>query len=84
MPASQRAAIDAFCLEVDRAPEDLETEMRADAAYFVNKIIDTAKSEIEIGSPVALRRAVDRLEAILVAESFNDGLAEHYAKACYD
>lgn len=88
MPAPQRAAIDAFCLLVDEPPDDLEAETLADSAYFADKLAVTARSEVDsgeadVGSTASLRKAIDKLQAILGTESFSSDLAEHYAKACY-
>lgn len=88
MPSSQRAAIHAFCLVVDRKPERLEAEALSNRARLADEIVVTAESEVdygnaELGSMPSLRRSIAKLQTILGLESVVPDLSEDYARACY-
>ncbi len=84
MPPAQRAAIDAFCILVNREPESLETGKLADPRDFASKLTAIAIAEAdEDFSAAPLRRSIDKLRSILGQEPFDRDLARRYARTCY-
>lgn len=82
-PASQRAALDAFCLVVNEVRSSSESERLSDPAYFSKHVTTAARSGAEAASMSSVRRAVDKLQTVIEPESLDSPLVKSYAKACY-
>jgi hypothetical protein len=82
-PPSQKAALDAFCVVVNKVRTGAEGKRLSDPAYFSSQVMAAAKPEAE-GAPMAsIGRAVARLEAVVEPRSLTPELVKSYAKACY-
>ena len=92
MPASQRAAIDAFCFVAERIPEDFETDGFDQVGYLLPRVIARARVEFDYGDPkeidsrdmASVRRAVRKLRSIVDFEEIDSELAARYVNACYN
>ncbi len=82
-PASQRAALDAFCVIVNEVQTRLESERLSDPAYFSKRVVKAARPEAEEASMTSVRRAVRKLQTVIAPESLSPSLVKSYAKACY-
>jgi len=85
-PATQRAAVHAFCFIADELVKDAATEELEDpplTQMVRRKAEADLKSERDIVAPVPARRAIGKLSAILGLESLDRDQAENYVRACY-
>jgi hypothetical protein len=82
-PASQRAALDGFCLVVNQVRDDSDAERLSDPAVLIDRTVQAAKPEAEGASPASIRRAVRQLETIVEAESLTPAVVDGYANGCY-
>ncbi|HET8862018.1 MAG TPA: hypothetical protein VFM94_02075 [Solirubrobacterales bacterium] len=85
-PATQRAAVHAFCFIADRLFEDPAGEELEDpplTRMITRKAEADLKSERDIVAPRPARRAIGKLRAILGLESLDRDQAEDYVRACY-
>ena len=82
-PASQRAALDGFCIVVNEARTGAESDRLGDPAYFSKRVAAAARPEAEGASMTSIRRAVDKLRTVIEPESLSPPLVKSYAKACY-
>jgi hypothetical protein len=85
-PATQRAAVHAFCFIADTVSKDPEGESINDSS-LTNEITRKAEADLEsernIVAPHPTRKAIRKLQAVLEMESLGHDLAEHYVRACY-
>jgi hypothetical protein len=85
-PATQRAAVHAFCFVADRLQEDPTAEELEDPLLterITRKAEADLKSERDIVAPRRARRAIGKLHAVLDLESLDRDQAEGYERACY-
>jgi len=82
-PASQRAALDAFCVVVNSVRTDSESRELSDPEYFSKRVVAAARPEAEAASMASVRRAVGKLQAVIEPESLSSLLVKSYTKACY-
>ena len=85
-PATQRAAVHAFCFIADELAKDAATEELEDpplTQMVTRKAEADLKSERDIVAPGPARRAIGKLSAILELESLDRDQAENYVRACY-
>lgn len=85
-PATQRAAVHAFCFVADQLQEDPEAEELGDPLLterVTRKAEADLKSERDIVAPRPARRAIAKLHAVLGLESLDPDQAEDYVRACY-
>lgn len=86
-PATQRAAIDAFCFVADRVAKAPAQEGLDDPTALTTTIVRKAeadlKSERDIIAPGPAHRAIAKLQAVLGLETLDPEPAEHYVRACY-
>lgn len=83
MPASQRAAIGAFCLVVNDVRTGAESEKLANPKYLSDQIVAAVGPEARGASVASIRRAARKLQTVIDSESLNSPLVKSYAKACY-
>jgi hypothetical protein len=87
IPATQRAAIDAFCFIADQLSKASEGESPEDPARLISRITRKSeadlKSERNIVAPGPARRDIEKLREVLGLKSVSHELAKRYAKACY-
>lgn len=92
MPASQRAAIDAFCFVTERLLDDGEIERFDDPAHVARKVRARARIEFDYGDEAEIgssemttaRRAIRKLRSIIDYEAIDQELAGSYVTACYN
>ena len=85
-PATQRAAVHAFCFIADELVKDAASEQLEDpplTRMVTRKAEADLKSERDIVAPGPARRAIGKLSAILGLESLDREQAENYVRACY-
>lgn len=85
-PATQRAAVHAFCFIADQLQKDPAAEQLEDPLLtqrITRKAEADLKSERDIVAPGPARRAIGKLAAILGLESLERDQAENYVRACY-
>lgn len=85
-PATQRAAVHAFCFIADQLQEDpaaAELEDPPLTERITRKAEADLKSERDIVAPRPARRAIGKLHAVLGLESLDRDQAEDYVRACY-
>jgi hypothetical protein len=80
---SQRAAIDAFCLVVDRVRTAPEGRRLSGPAYFTSQVLSAARPEARAASMASVRRAVTTLRGVVEPRSLDSSLVKNYAGACY-
>jgi hypothetical protein len=85
-PATQRAAVLAFCFIADQLQKDPAAEELEDPV-LTQKVTRKAemdlKSELDIVAPRPARRAIGKLRVVLGLESLDPDQAENYVRACY-
>jgi hypothetical protein len=81
--ASQRAAVDGFCLVVNEVQTSSEREALSDPGYFTRRVVIAARPEAETASMASVRRAIAKLQAVIEPEALRPSLVKGYAKACY-
>lgn len=85
-PATQRAAVHAFCFVADELFKDPASEELEDpplTQMVTRKAEADLKSERDIVAPAPARRAIGKLSAIIGLESLDRDQAEDYVRACY-
>lgn len=85
-PATQRAAVHAFCFIADQLLKDPAAD-ELDNPPLTQRVTRKAetdlKSERGIVAPRPARRAIGKLRAVLGLESLDRDQAEDYVRACY-
>jgi hypothetical protein len=92
MPASQRAAIDAFCFVTERLLDGGEIERFEEPAYVARKVRARARIEFDYGDRAEIgtsemataRKAIRKLRSIIDYEAIDQELAGNYVTACYN
>jgi hypothetical protein len=87
LPATQRAAIDAFCFVADRTLKEPRDEGVEAPVDLLDRITRKAKADLkaerDIVAPGPTQKAITKLRTILGLESLDRYLAHGYVKACY-
>ena len=82
-PASQKAALDGYCVVVSEVRTSSEGERLSDPTYFSSQVVTAARPEAQSASMASVRRAVAKLQTVIEPESLSPTLVKNYAKACY-
>jgi hypothetical protein len=92
MPASQRAALDAFCFVAEALLDGGEVERFGEAGYVDRRVAAQAKLEFDYGAPGGIsseqmattRQAIRKLRSIVDLEAIDEELVGNYVAACYN